>query len=192
MKKCAATNNPQEGWFGVIKRDYNMRSRLDVGRFLNQLVEYVTIWSTDYESGLNEFKTQKSITIKTWITSYEWKCLNRKVLCYKTHEPGLVRYMFGGSKFEGDLRAFDSSFTTFDEYTEKRFYVYNVYIKNENFMDGTCECRSFQKADICKHIVGLAIRNRWVVVPDAAKNVPVKEKAKRGRRAKAEKALVRQ
>jgi hypothetical protein len=46
------------------------------------------------------------------------------------------------------------------------------------------------KKNICKHMMGIAILEGKYHVPDQAKDIPVNEKRKRGRPAKARKALI--
>jgi hypothetical protein len=48
----------------------------------------------------------------------------------------------------------------------------------------------FFKQLCCKHIVGIAIRLKHALPPPEAKNIPIGEKRKRGRPAKAKKALI--
>ena len=53
-----------------------------------------------------------------------------------------------------------------------------------------CNCPAFFKNYICKHVVGMAIRLKYCKPPPAAKTVPIGEKRKRGRPAKAKPALL--
>ncbi len=56
--------------------------------------------------------------------------------------------------------------------------------------EGRCSCPSFFKTFLCKHIIGLAIRLKYVKPPPEAKQIPIGEKRKRGRPKKAGKALL--
>ena len=53
-----------------------------------------------------------------------------------------------------------------------------------------CNCPAFNKNYICKHVVGMAIRLKYCKPAPAAKIVPIGEKRKRGRPAKAKPALL--
>ncbi len=53
-----------------------------------------------------------------------------------------------------------------------------------------CNCPAFLKNYICKHVVGMGIRSKSCKPPAAAKTVPIGEKRKRGRPAKAKPALL--
>jgi uncharacterized Zn finger protein len=53
-----------------------------------------------------------------------------------------------------------------------------------------CTCPAFLKNYICKNVVGTAIRLKYCKPSTAAKTVPLGEKRKRGRPAKAKTALL--
>jgi hypothetical protein len=48
----------------------------------------------------------------------------------------------------------------------------------------------FFKNMICKHIIGIAIRLKYVKPPPEARNISIQGKRKRGRPSKAKKALI--
>jgi len=65
-------------------------------------------------------------------------------------------------------------------------------MNGDDWGSSTCTSTCYWKEYMCKQILGLAIRmNKFTVVP-AAKTVPIGQKRKRGRPAKARKALLRQ
>lgn len=53
-----------------------------------------------------------------------------------------------------------------------------------------CNCPSFCKNYICKHVVDMAIRLKYYEPPPSAKTVPINQKRKRSRPAKAKLALL--
>ncbi len=76
--------------------------------------------------------------------------------------------------------------SSFDEVIKHRFQHWKIEA------NGRCTCPVGIKKYMCKHIVAvLAIRNE-LSIPDMAKTVPIGAKRKRGRPAKAKKALLRQ
>ena len=81
---------------------------------------------------------------------------------------------------------------TFQQFKEKAFSVWFVTLPKEKsqWMKGICNCPSFFKKYMCKHVVGLAIRSRFCTPPVAAKNIPIGQKRRRGRPSKAKKALL--
>ncbi|CAF2081601.1 unnamed protein product [Rotaria magnacalcarata] len=62
--------------------------------------------------------------------------------------------------------------------------------ESENWTKSTCSCPTCLKYYICKHIIGLAARYKLCSIPLEAKNISLGQKRKRGRVAKAKKALI--
>lgn len=88
-----------------------------------------------------------------------------------------------------------SMFNTFDEFKTKNFACHRVtflkpYTKENWLCTGKCTCKEFFKNFICKHIIGVSLRMKYVTAPDEAKNLPLGQKRKRGRPALARAALV--
>jgi uncharacterized Zn finger protein len=54
----------------------------------------------------------------------------------------------------------------------------------------TCTCQPFQKKYLCKHVVGLAVKNNLYSLRPEAKTVPLGERRGPGRPKKAKKALL--
>ncbi len=65
-------------------------------------------------------------------------------------------------------------------------------MKNNDWQSSRCNCPAFMKNFVCKHMVGVALRLKLCKPPPAAMNVPIGEKRKRGRPARAKKALLTQ
>ena len=82
------------------------------------------------------------------------------------------------------------SWRTFDSYKTRQESLRMVTFKRSNWEESDCTCPISKKKYICKHITGLAIINKLLVVPPEAKNVPIGTKRKRGRPDKAKKALI--
>ncbi|CAF1030694.1 unnamed protein product [Didymodactylos carnosus] len=61
---------------------------------------------------------------------------------------------------------------------------------NSHWKTSKCDCPAFLKNYICKHVAGMSIRLKYCKPPAAAKTVPIGEKRKRGRPAKAKPALL--
>jgi hypothetical protein len=59
----------------------------------------------------------------------------------------------------------------------------------EKWIDGKCDYIAYFKKRICKHVVRVAIR-KIAVPPPEAKAIPIGEKRRRGRPAKAKEALI--
>lgn len=85
-----------------------------------------------------------------------------------------------------------TDYRTFDVYKKTAFGM--VYLTEINRVDckneSKCTCYSFLKENLCKHILGLAIRLNLCEVPATAITNKLSQKRKRGRKTKAEKALL--
>lgn len=86
----------------------------------------------------------------------------------------------------------NDDFTSFEEFKTKYFEKWVVVLPtNANeWLTGSCSCHRFHKNYICRHLVGMAIRMKYVTVPLAAKGIPLGQKRKRGRPSKAARALI--
>jgi hypothetical protein len=60
----------------------------------------------------------------------------------------------------------------------------------DNYNLATCTCDGWLKQKQCKHVLGIALRQKYCEAPAAAKDIPIGEKRKRGRPSKAKKALI--
>lgn len=82
---------------------------------------------------------------------------------------------------------------TFSDFQENLFKMWTIQISKENqetlWIDIFCDCPSFLKNMICKHLVGIALRFKYAKAPPEAKNMAVEQKRKCGRSAIAKKAL---
>ena len=82
---------------------------------------------------------------------------------------------------------------TFDQFKERAFgiWIVTLPVDKEKWIEGRYTCVDYFKSFCCKHIiVGLAIRLKYTKPPSEARNVPIGHKRKRGRPAKATRALL--
>ncbi len=82
-----------------------------------------------------------------------------------------------------------------DDFFSSQSSVWEVTgLHQDSFLSTSrCTCRTWSKKGICKHTLGMAIRNKFCVAPAAAKNLPVGvKKRKNGRPPKNLPALVRE
>ena len=93
---------------------------------------------------------------------------------------------------EDVLNVTNSRWNTFEQFKSRAFKVWitQLPIDGNQWKNGRCTCPSYLKTYMCKHIVGLALRLRYVRAPPAAKDVPIGEKRKLGRPKKATRALL--
>lgn len=83
---------------------------------------------------------------------------------------------------------------SFDTYVESGYGLYwKVILSKENWKtESKCECPSFLKNFICKHIIGLSLHSKFCKLPRTAITTELGDRPKRGRKAKSYKALLKQ
>ncbi|CAF2860788.1 unnamed protein product, partial [Rotaria sp. Silwood2] len=193
-----STNNALEATNKVIKDDGTFRERHVLSRFLVVASNIINNWSIERDpSSINTklFATEPTICLNLWTTSYQWAKSSKNVICIKNDVSNKYYIPAGNleSISQGDLNKYvNKKWTTFNQFM-KSFDIWCVEIKNDSdWKTSRCTCPAFLKNYICKHIIGMSIRLKLCKPPPAAKNVPIGEKRKRGRPAKARRALLMQ
>jgi hypothetical protein len=86
-----------------------------------------------------------------------------------------------------------SQFRSFDEFRSICFSIWHVTFEinadSTNWKKANCSCPSYHKNYICKHVIGLAARLKFVTIPSVAMSNLIGAKRKRGRPALSRKAL---
>ncbi|CAH0731013.1 unnamed protein product, partial [Brenthis ino] len=186
-----ATNNALESFNKTIKDGGTLRERHLLRQFLVIASDIVKDWSNEYMTNTERrFAQLPIVSLKTWTESYQWAKLSKQVpLKYCTELVCSYRIPAGSDL---DCKKYEKPWETFDEYKEQHFREWEVIMprEKENWLHGTCNCPKFLKDYICKHLVGLAIRLKHVQPPSEARAIPIGMKRKRGRPAKAKKALI--
>lgn len=102
-------------------------------------------------------------------------------------------------KIPNDVKSSDFSgpkdeWNSFEEFKTENFKFSHVSfprpLTKDNYSQGVCDCCSFLKLYTCEHVLGLGLRMKFVVAPDEAKSLPLGQKRKPGRPAKAKAALI--
>ncbi|CAF2516970.1 unnamed protein product [Rotaria sp. Silwood2] len=143
--------------------------------------------------GLQLYTPKPTISLKLWTSSYQWAKLIKDIVCIPNVSS--KKYYIPARDLQSITQA------TLDKYENKKWTTFNQFKKSfdiwcmemENGSDwkiSKCNCPDFLKNYICKHAVGMAIRLKYCKPPAAAKTVPIGEKRKRGRPAKAKPALL--
>ena len=84
----------------------------------------------------------------------------------------------------------ESKWSSFEEFLQLHFAVWRIEIDLNSFDESSCNCPFFMKNFVCKHVTGLGIRLKLIVPPLQAKCIPIGQKRKRGRAARAKPALL--
>lgn len=185
-----ATNNALEAFNRTIKDENTLRERHSLSRFLVLAKDMVTEWSNSYVIGTKSVSQQPTITLKQWTEAFQWAKLPKRLPVTQTTESATYYRIPAGENME--CKTFDVDWTSFDDYKEQFFSEWEVIIpkKSDDWLTGTCSCPAFLKQYLCKHLLGLAIRLKYVEPPPEARNIPIGQKRKRGRPTKSKKALL--
>lgn len=204
VKYTPSHNNALEATNKVIKDKNTIRERLSLSQFLIVSCDIVKNWSLDRtQSEINRriFYKEQPIDLELYTKEYQWLKLNKTTLIYESKISKSTDFFvptFAELKIkEEDVINYSNlAWNTFQRYSTINYKVWCITMpddgSNGNWKNGSCTCPHYMKNYICKHLVGLAMRLKYLKVPAAAKDVPIGEKRKRGRPAKALKALMRQ
>lgn len=191
MKLAPSTNNAVESWNSNIKDEKSERCLFPFNVFKNKILEWTKEWSNEYPSGAKTFNKIPTVDLPLWTDAYKWVKQNKPIKRY-VDSAGLIFYKFAAGEAQVVKNwTILSKWTTFKEFKDRFQLGRKTYIQDaDEWMNGSCSCPSYMKKYICKHIVGLAIRLKYVTPPVEAKALPLNQKRKRGRPSKAKKALI--
>lgn len=193
LKLTPSTNNALESKNKLIKDEHTLRERLDIGNFRTVLYEMLTQWSIEYHTNLNAIHDTVHIDLQMETKGYNFAKLNLKINAKRCGNTIMYRIP---ASIDHQLQSIDDStnWPSFDVFKKNSFAFFDCYfpfpLNSENWKLATCDCSDFFKLFMCEHVVGIAIRMKMYTVSPEAKNVPIGQKRKRGRPAKAKKALV--
>jgi len=188
-------NNALESFNLVIKKEDTLRERLPLSRYFQLCLDSVKKWSKQYANNDKKFMDSPTIDLKQWTEGYQWAKSN-KIVTSKILGNSVEYYCPAGD--EGKVteeqieNVLDMRWNTFDQFKKRSFAVWIVNLPNDSdkWKEGKCTCPCFLKKYMCKHVIGLSIRLKYVKPPPSAKQIPIGEKRRRGRPKKATKALI--
>jgi hypothetical protein len=101
--------------------------------------------------------------------------MSKKIVVLRNDE-NFTYYKIPAGK-AGECETYDNQWETFDEFKKQYFSSWEVALPLDkaSWKIGTCNCRQF-KMNMCKHVIALAIRLKYVVPPLEAKNIPLVKK----------------
>lgn len=190
-KLTPSTNNAVESNNRVMKDDHTLRERMDLGKFRTAIFEMISTWTMEYASGLKTVTIDApEIKLDLWTKGYQFAKTNVKVTS-RRHGSHIIYRSTSSDKIDDS-----TDWNDFDSFKKNSFCFHDTKFeypaKRENWLRSECDCRDYFKLYMCEHIIGISIRLKLVVPPVEAKSVPIGQKRKRGRPAKAKSALVRQ
>lgn len=106
----------------------------------------------------------------------------KKVLKRHTDEAtGHLYYNFlAGMNSGTPINELPTEWNDFDHFKNVNFSQWQTYLE-EDWENGRCNCPIFSKVYTCKHVIGIAIRLKFVDPPIEAKAIPIEQKRKPGR-----------
>lgn len=178
-----STNNALESFNNTIKKEFTLRQKMPVARFRTTFFKMVEKISKTYDS-TKKIATTPALPHALWVKSYQWARSNKPI-------KGKVPRFTVPAGDRNTIPPRRKKFASFENFVENIFSSWTIEMNADAWEEGRCTCPEFLKQNICKHILGSAIRLKLVDVPTEAKAVPIGEKPKRGRPKKATKALLR-
>lgn len=194
MELTPSTNNALESFNRVIKDEQTLRERFDLSRFRTTLYNMVKQWSIEYDEGLNivDLSGSPLIELCQWTSGYQFARSNKKVVSEKRQN--IIIYTSHENE-ESEEIAVDNEWKSFKHYRSSLEVIHTTFtypVTADNWRNGKCDCGVFFKEFMCPHVIGIALRLKCAMAPPEAKTIPIGQKRKRGRPAKAKSALNRQ
>lgn len=186
-----STNNALEAFNKIIKDEDTFREREPLARFKFKMFEMIKRWSNLYRIGVKEFADKITLTNNDWANGYKW-AKERKPIFKK----GDFLYVPAKEKpniTESEISVLtEMQWNTFDQFKRRCFSIYQIQMSNSEYWlsKSTCSCSKFFKEFQCEHVIGLALIYKNTKAPISAKDENIGQKPKRGRIAKAKKALI--
>lgn len=184
MDFAPCTNNCLESTNGKIKNNFNFRKRSKMNVFKIKIMEVVRVMSTEYRDGIKNIRWDVSISRDIWQLGYDWAHSKKEVIDDGDDPKQYYAPADTANKVtETDLNSYNNmTWKTFEQFAKNIFKVsvVSIPINKENFKSSTCTCPTFLKEYICKHIVGMGLRQQKINPPDHIKKLETKP-SKRGR-----------
>lgn len=200
VERSPSTNHGLESFNNVIKKEATFRKQLTLVDFTRALKKLTEDCSKDYNRHIVTMSTEPNLSRKRYHVADEWLNLfAEKVAEKEIDEDNKIVYCVKSTKNrlkKGGVMSFDEiqnkRWRSFDQYIKYGFGMYYTTIlhRNDWKTKSKCMCPDFLKNYICKHIIGLAIKEKLTECPGNALSVPLAQNRKRGRPALAKKALI--
>lgn len=150
--------------------------------------------SVQYTSNLNSINdVVPKIELELLTTGYNFARSDVRITSSKTRNE--IVYTFGLKNDDIEPINDHTKWTKFSDFKNTLLYanaIFDYPVTKDNWAFGRCNCSDGFKLFLCHHMVGIALRLKLVEAPPEAKTIPIGQKRKRGRPAKARRALERQ
>lgn len=182
LRNFPSTNNALESFNNVIKQHHTYREREKANEFCETLEKIVSDFSIDYKGGVKKVDNTPFISDELW----------RKGCAFK-HQKNIIRK---GSSYRVEIgqhtQKTKGKFANFDEY-KKSLTTLTLHFPNKSLEDADCTCSTFLKRYVCEHLIGIALKEKFIECPEnVTRNFVHVVAKKNGRPQKAKKALIMQ
>lgn len=166
QKLVPSTNNALEAINNVIKDENTLRRLFDLGRFRTVLFEIVENWSLSYVNGIKEIFHHPEITLEMWTNSYNWAKLNVKMSV--DHTQSYISHKNPADPNRTDVKEMSDNinWTSFNQFKEECFSfhtaVFPAPLTKDSWIKGSCDCYQFFELYMWVHILGIALRMKFV------------------------------
>lgn len=185
-EQTPSSNNALETFSRHYKLERTLRLRLPLGEFAEKLFDFIESWGIEYDSGEKPaFVDTLTLTQDIWTKGYQWSLIE-EVVKRKTDD------IISGGTHQISQWNECTKWETFDEFKRNSFGDSKIYLNESDWKQSKCTCPAFYKQYMCEHVVGIALRLKYVTVPVEAKLCEIGTKRKRGRPAKPKETLLRQ
>lgn len=184
------------GFNGIIKRVVTFRERLPIAEFIRVVLIGMTAeLSTDYREGKRINTDKPEIKIAQWMEAALWLSdaeyvhynddnLDKEFYIKSSKMPNIVFDIENVEKMR------TRKFKSLDKYRNERHGAFwTMKLNKSNWTDSLCDCPMFRKIYVCKHVIGIALREKCCKLPRKAIVVPLGKKPQRGRKPRATKGL---
>ncbi|CAF3842823.1 unnamed protein product [Rotaria sordida] len=195
-----SSNNSLEATNRVIKDEHTFRERHPLSRFFIIANDIVHRWSKSRNQKQADpiiYSTEPTITLQEWTNAYHFAKSSKSALQISSKRKGFTDYYMPAGKAQNvttnEIQIYKmKKWTSLDQFKDFQFSIWRVTLSDNatEWKSGLCNCPSFFKEYICKHIMGMAIRLKFCKPPPSAKDIPLGEKRNRGRPRKATKVLL--
>lgn len=179
--KYPATNNALESFNRQIKCLITKFKKMPLKTFLPGLADQCQKWSLT-----QNFVENATVCLEVYTKAVQWANSNVQIIKNSQTEYTVAANMGTAVRAGLPLR----NWREFGHLKRNAFLSYSLTIPEGNWQDGWCTCPHCLKHNVCKHLVGMAIKLGVVSPPLAASQIAIGKKRGRGRPKKVTRALV--
>ncbi|RMZ99193.1 hypothetical protein BpHYR1_051645, partial [Brachionus plicatilis] len=190
---CPSTNNALESINGKLKLN-TLRKRMAFSVFLTNAYSTVSNWSMDTVKE-KIFCDEYDISGESWSLAYSFLTVNDRVI---KKVPNSTTFLLTKKEFKDELNMdyakglYSKLNNDFDQLVALFKNVRIIKFNKDSWVCSSCTCSYYLRNYFCYHLIVVAVVKKLVEIPNKYKKCSIEPKAKRGRKANAAKALVRQ